>query len=578
MNRKGFTLVELLAVIAILAILVIIALPNIMGMFNDAREKSFTTETKEIYKVAQQQWVSDSLYGTGEKVYSNTKTDSCANKLNLSGRKNLEYYIKINKGGKVTEYYATDGTYQYTYEGQELLIQDIDSVTQVAKLTDSDAKITITCTGVDFEFTNPVTGDPDLGNYFIASRNKYYDTFKDAIDHASSNQTIQVLSGTTESETVTVPASIHNLKIDVNGNYVNFYVRNAENDFVNNGEIEIINTSEYQGGMDWYHDGVNNGTITFNGDIYISSELDILQNYGTINMKKGDVGSRECSTFVNHGTVNMTGGKIGGNYAAVENYKTFNMTGGEIYAGGIAVQNYSGGTSTISNIDSLQGFKTAIGNEQGGTVTITNTGIKSTYAYSTYGIKNSGNVTVNNSTITTSSSSTGYESRGILNNQTGVMQLSNVTINSSNGTSGSYNGYQGIGIDNKGTITANNTSVHSIYLSTNGPHGSGIINSGTITFIGGEITSPLYAIEQNGGTFTLGSNDGTVSTTSPLVNCTSTAGIGLKINGGTFNFYDGIIKSSAGTGYSINGTPVVPSGYSINKVTSGGVESATLTH
>ena len=38
MNKKGFTLVELLAVITILAILILIALPNIMGLFNDAKE------------------------------------------------------------------------------------------------------------------------------------------------------------------------------------------------------------------------------------------------------------------------------------------------------------------------------------------------------------------------------------------------------------------------------------------------------------------------------------------------------------------------------------------------------------
>ena len=35
-NRKGFTLVELLAVIAILAILVIIALPNVLNMYKKA--------------------------------------------------------------------------------------------------------------------------------------------------------------------------------------------------------------------------------------------------------------------------------------------------------------------------------------------------------------------------------------------------------------------------------------------------------------------------------------------------------------------------------------------------------------
>ena len=33
MNKKGFTLVELLAVIAILAILVIVAMPNVLGRF-----------------------------------------------------------------------------------------------------------------------------------------------------------------------------------------------------------------------------------------------------------------------------------------------------------------------------------------------------------------------------------------------------------------------------------------------------------------------------------------------------------------------------------------------------------------
>ena len=44
MKKKGFTLVELLAVIAILAILVIIALPNVMGMFREAKKNSFMTE------------------------------------------------------------------------------------------------------------------------------------------------------------------------------------------------------------------------------------------------------------------------------------------------------------------------------------------------------------------------------------------------------------------------------------------------------------------------------------------------------------------------------------------------------
>ena len=95
MKKKGFTLVELLAVIAILAILVIIALPNVMGMFNSAKKNSFTTEVKQIYKLAQQEWISDSMFNTTEKEYG--RCDGCSYKeLSLSGRSEIQYYIKIN--------------------------------------------------------------------------------------------------------------------------------------------------------------------------------------------------------------------------------------------------------------------------------------------------------------------------------------------------------------------------------------------------------------------------------------------------------------------------------------------------
>ena len=40
-NKKGFTLVELLAVIAILAILVILAIPNVIKLYNNAKKTDF---------------------------------------------------------------------------------------------------------------------------------------------------------------------------------------------------------------------------------------------------------------------------------------------------------------------------------------------------------------------------------------------------------------------------------------------------------------------------------------------------------------------------------------------------------
>ena len=134
MKRKGFTLVELLAVIAILAILVIIALPNVMGMFNTAKENSFKTEVKEIFKVAQNQWMQDSMYSTNIKSYSRCD-NGCNNSLDLSGRSDLKYYIEVDKSGGITKYCATDGTFQYYYSGESLKVENINSV---EKLSDSN--------------------------------------------------------------------------------------------------------------------------------------------------------------------------------------------------------------------------------------------------------------------------------------------------------------------------------------------------------------------------------------------------------------------------------------------------------
>ena len=129
MKKKGFTLVELLAVIAILAILVIIALPNVMKMFRDAKKNSFTTEIKEVFKSAEQQWMMDSMTETYDALYySRVSGSACTGTklLDLSGRKEVDFFVAINKSGKVTKFYASDGTYDYEYDGGDLQVENID--------------------------------------------------------------------------------------------------------------------------------------------------------------------------------------------------------------------------------------------------------------------------------------------------------------------------------------------------------------------------------------------------------------------------------------------------------------------
>ena len=170
MKKKGFTLVELLAVIAILAILVIIALPNVMGMFNQAKENSFATEIKTIFQQAEQQWITDSMMETGDRYYARQSTVSCGTSkktIDLSGRQELNYAIKINQAGEIVEFYAEDGTYSYRHIGK-LKINEINN--SDIKAIAEDAKFAIKWTEIKKEDGNaPAAGSKSLKSVSCAA-------------------------------------------------------------------------------------------------------------------------------------------------------------------------------------------------------------------------------------------------------------------------------------------------------------------------------------------------------------------------------------------------------------------------
>ena len=105
MKNKGFTLVELLAVIAILAILVIIALPNVLKMFNQAKKDTFLTEAKTIYKEISKKYISETMRGNKISIISNNN-----NKLDLESN-NLKYKVKLNNDGSIKKFEVSNGNY-----------------------------------------------------------------------------------------------------------------------------------------------------------------------------------------------------------------------------------------------------------------------------------------------------------------------------------------------------------------------------------------------------------------------------------------------------------------------------------
>ena len=104
MKKKGFTLVELLAVIAILAILVIIALPNVLKMFNDSKKNSFLTEAKTLYSEVSKKYISETMKGN-KLTYISSEDDT---KLEMTGR-NLQYCVLLNTDGSVKSMKVSNG-------------------------------------------------------------------------------------------------------------------------------------------------------------------------------------------------------------------------------------------------------------------------------------------------------------------------------------------------------------------------------------------------------------------------------------------------------------------------------------
>jgi len=158
MKKKGFTLVELLAVIAILAILVIIALPNVMGMFNNAKKSSFETEVKNIIKYAGTEWMTKSLSMASGNTSVEFYTKDGNNKItSLDSRDALKYYVKMDATGKITGLYVYDGTYAYSSTKTGLRAEDVktDDIKVIADLKSTDKEGS---TNYPKGFTTTVTG------------------------------------------------------------------------------------------------------------------------------------------------------------------------------------------------------------------------------------------------------------------------------------------------------------------------------------------------------------------------------------------------------------------------------------
>ena len=175
-NKKGFTLVELLAVIAILAILVIIALPNVIKMYNNAKKSSFLTEAKEVFGESEKKFISDSISSSSSNgIYCRSKTDSI-NPLDLSGRK-INYYIKTDSSGNINAIVIWDEDRYVAKKGTKLEAESLDDALTITNdIKNATCGDILEKTGLEIKKTYNFTESDLIVDPYVTIKIKFSDS------------------------------------------------------------------------------------------------------------------------------------------------------------------------------------------------------------------------------------------------------------------------------------------------------------------------------------------------------------------------------------------------------------------
>ena len=266
MNKRGFTLVELLAVIVVLAILVLLAMPRVTSMMEKARVNSFVTEANQIAKVAQNAY-NDSMFDDGDSTLPAT----CFTIDQLIDGGYLDKDKGEIRGAVVLDTNATTKDVKvYTYISKDKYYIKGDIGSKTGKIVNSDVKknnsgslfndCTSTCTATA-NAVSVMCGETELTNLPATGSNVYTVTF-DADGGVINGQ-----------ELINFDASTHN----VNGLA---YRTTWGTDYLafSRTDRSVVSFGEY-----------NTPTVVMAADFSVSSYIDTANQYVLANIQSGGI-------------------------------------------------------------------------------------------------------------------------------------------------------------------------------------------------------------------------------------------------------------------------------------------------
>ena len=120
MNKRGFTLIEVLAVIVILAVIALITTPIIFNVVDDSRMNAFTRSVEEMRNVIDMDYNEYARSGEVEYKYANNRL-FCVG-CNGGADLNLDFTGEIS--GASGTFYNTNGKIRLTVENNKYKATD----------------------------------------------------------------------------------------------------------------------------------------------------------------------------------------------------------------------------------------------------------------------------------------------------------------------------------------------------------------------------------------------------------------------------------------------------------------------
>ena len=415
MKKKGFTLVELLAIIVILGIIMSIATPIIIKIINDSKKETYKLSMSGYVRAVEEQIAVNKAKG---KITKNGNYNIKNFEVGYSGRIADKGSFSINNELVISAQLCFD-TYLVKYDGKEVTLTEKGCEKEATvnlvigeKKYDNVIKDDIE---TEFNISDDISDMTNIvcNNGATISMNgntlKLSDVYKDTNCTMSSsiNTTFAKLDNTKNyilmlkdenvSETLIIKEN-KNVTFDLNGKNITA-LPGCQYTLRNFGKL-TINDSTGTGVMKttrWLL--ANRLELTINGGSFIKEKDDesgggVIGNSGLVTVNDGYFYAKSAYVFYN--------------YFINDSNPIFNVNGGIIKSPDSSefANTHSKETFNIKNVNlSDLGDKIVFDNHAGGIFNISNVQIDNTSPYTVYNAKQ-GIINIKNSTITNSSGST----------------------------------------------------------------------------------------------------------------------------------------------------------------------------